>query len=211
MGGLISDQDTEEGAGDGGLTAELLSALQELHVLDPPARVVLREAVVAPHLVLVDDLGLGLGQPVRHPLHLAVAAEGISVKIDLTVVVLAGVVTEHLVNLVPHQSLQIPDLVEADVQVSESLQAVQGEVDLRQLVVPETYIQPSHWSSSYLAALSLVQSFRVLKYFHALKGPIIGALSDATPAVLCHKEPARRKNKYPLIGVLLAHRWFFMS
>ena len=35
---------------------------------------------------------------------------------------------------------------------------------------------------------------RVLKYFPALKGPIIGALSDATPAVLCHKEPARRKN-----------------
>ena len=26
---------------------------------------------------------------------------------------------------------------------------------------------------------------------HALKGPIIGALSDATPALLCHKEPAR--------------------
>ena len=26
---------------------------------------------------------------------------------------------------------------------------------------------------------------------HALKGPTIGALSDATPALLCHKEPAR--------------------
>ena len=26
---------------------------------------------------------------------------------------------------------------------------------------------------------------------HALKGPIIGGLSDATPALLCHKEPAR--------------------
>ena len=57
-----------------------------------------------------------------------------------------------------------------------------------------TYIQHSHWSSSYNTALSLVQSSRVVKYFHALKGPIIGALSDATPAVLCHKEPARRKN-----------------
>ena len=34
----------------------------------------------------------------------------------------------------------------------------------------------------------------MLKYFHALKGPIIGALTVATPAVLCHKEPARRKN-----------------
>ena len=33
-----------------------------------------------------------------------------------------------------------------------------------------------------------------MKYFHALKGPIIGALSVATPAILCHKEPARRKN-----------------
>ena len=55
-------------------------------------------------------------------------------------------------------------------------------------------IQSSHWSSSHNAALSLVESFRVVKYFHALKGPIIGALSVATPAVLCHKEPARRKN-----------------
>ena len=44
-------------------------------------------------------------------------------------------------------------------------------------------IQHFHWSSSYIAALSLVESFRVLKYFHALKD----ALSDATPAVLCHK------------------------
>ena len=33
-----------------------------------------------------------------------------------------------------------------------------------------TYIQPSHWSSSYNAALSLVESSRLLKYFHALKG-----------------------------------------
>ena len=49
---------------------------------------------------------------------------------------------------------------------------------------------------TYIAALSLVESFRVLKYFHALKGPIpiIGALSVATPVVLCHKEPARLKN-----------------
>ena len=57
-----------------------------------------------------------------------------------------------------------------------------------------TYIQHSHWSSSYITALSLVESSRVVKYFHALKGPTIGALSDATPAILCHKEPARRKN-----------------
>ena len=53
----------------------------------------------------------------------------------------------------------------------------------------------SHWSSSYITSLSLVESFIVLKYFHALKGPIIGTLSDATSAILCHKEPARRKNE----------------
>ena len=41
-------------------------------------------------------------------------------------------------------------------------------------------IQHSHWSSSYIAALSLVESSRVVKYFHALKGPIIDALSVAT-------------------------------
>ena len=31
-------------------------------------------------------------------------------------------------------------------------------------------IQRSHWSSSYIAVLSLVESSRVSKYFHALKG-----------------------------------------
>ena len=29
---------------------------------------------------------------------------------------------------------------------------------------------------------------------HWSNGPLIGALSVATPAILCHKEPARRKN-----------------
>ena len=58
-----------------------------------------------------------------------------------------------------------------------------------------TYFQHSHWPSYYITALSLVESFRMVKYFHALKGPIIGALSDATSAILCHKEPARRKNE----------------
>ena len=56
-----------------------------------------------------------------------------------------------------------------------------------------TYIQHSHWSSSYIAALSLVETCRVLKYFHALEGPIIGALSVAT------------------LGLFLAPRWFFMA
>ena len=44
-------------------------------------------------------------------------------------------------------------------------------------------------------ALSLVELLHccalIGRELHALKGPIIGALSDATPAVLCHKEPAR--------------------
>ena len=39
----------------------------------------------------------------------------------------------------------------------------------------------SHWSSSYITALSLVKSFKGITYFQ----------SDATPALLCHKEPAQ--------------------
>ena len=45
--------------------------------------------------------------------------------------------------------------------------------------------------------------------------------SDATPALLCHKEPARRiqspllgaleRKIPPLGGILLAPRWFFMA
>ena len=31
-------------------------------------------------------------------------------------------------------------------------------------------IQHSHWSSSYITELSLVESFRVLKHFHYVKG-----------------------------------------
>ena len=54
-----------------------------------------------------------------------------------------------------------------------------------------TYIQDSHWSSSYITALSLDESFRVLKYFHSV----------AMPALLCHKEPGRRIQS-PLLGAL---------
>ena len=81
------------------------------------------------------------------------------------------------------------------------------------------YIQHLHWSSSYNTALSLVERFRVVKYFHALKGHTIGGLSDARPALLCHKEPAQGTQS-PLLGVLgrntprgvfLAIRWFFMA
>ena len=42
----------------------------------------------------------------------------------------------------------------------------------------------SHWSSSYITVLSLVQSCLVMKYF----------LSEATPALFCHKEPAQGSN-----------------
>ena len=50
---------------------------------------------------------------------------------------------------------------------------------------------------SLLDHLSLVESFRVLKYFH----------SDATPALLCHKEPAQGTLK----RVFFAFLWFFIA
>ena len=34
--------------------------------------------------------------------------------------------------------------------------------------------------------------------------------SDATPALLCHKEPAQGTQS-PLLGVFLAFHWFFMA
>ena len=68
-----------------------------------------------------------------------------------------------------------------------------GPGELRQGGRHSQHVNCLH-TSRYSALLSLVESSRVLKYFHAPKGPVIGALSDATPAVLCHKEPARRKN-----------------
>ena len=148
-GGGDDDEDAEECAGDGGVTAVLLvlarRALQEHDVLNPDAGIVLGEPVVAPHLSLVDNPGRGVGQPVEHPVHLAVAAEGISVQINLTVVVAAsagvGTRREHLVNLLSRVRLQIPDLIEADIQVSESLQTVEGEVDLSKLIVRQVDVQ----------------------------------------------------------------------
>ena len=56
---------------------------------------------------------------------------------------------------------------------------------------PGRDIKHSHWSSSYNTALSLVESCRVLKYFHALKGPNMGAFNVAAPAISCHKQPSR--------------------
>ena len=47
------------------------------------------------------------------------------------------------------------------------------------------YIQDSNWSSSYFTALLLVKSFMML----------------LAPALLCHKEPARRIQS-PLLGAL---------
>ena len=41
----------------------------------------------------------------------------------------------------------------------------------------------SHWSSAYITALLLVESFVVMKYFH----------SDASPALLSYEEPAKGK------------------
>ena len=58
----------------------------------------------------------------------------------------------------------------------------------------------SHWSSSDITALSLVESFIMMKYFHCV----------ATPALLCHKKPAQGTQS-PLLGAFLAFRWFFMA
>ena len=44
--------------------------------------------------------------------------------------------------------------------------------------------------------LSLVERFIELKYFHSV----------ATPALLCHKEPARRKAPYLLLAGSLWHK-----
>ena len=40
--------------------------------------------------------------------------------------------------------------------------------------------QRSHWSSFYITALSLIESFIVINYFHI----------DSSPALLCHKDTA---------------------
>ena len=50
----------------------------------------------------------------------------------------------------------------------------------------------SHWSNSYITALSLVETFRVLKYFH----------SDV---LFCHKEPAQGMQGKNLLGALVLY------
>ena len=52
-----------------------------------------------------------------------------------------------------------------------------------------------HWSSSVIAALSLVESFTIVMLDNA---------------VLCHKEPAHGTQS-PLLGASLAFRCFFMA
>ena len=54
----------------------------------------------------------------------------------------------------------------------------------------------SHWSRNVEALLSLVESFIVLKYFHG----------DATPALLCHKEPAQGTHS-TLLGPFAGSLW----
>ena len=64
-------------------------------------------------------------------------------------------------------------------------------------IIDEFRVEHSHWSRNVQAWLSLVETFKMLKYFHSV----------ATPALLCHKEPARRIQS-PLLGT---PRWFFMA
>ena len=58
----------------------------------------------------------------------------------------------------------------------------------------------SHWSRIIETFLSLVETFIMMKYFQCV----------TTPALLCHKEPARSK-KDPTGHLFLAPRWFFMA
>ena len=57
----------------------------------------------------------------------------------------------------------------------------------------------SHWSRSNEALLSLVERFRVLKYFHSV----------ASLTILCHKEPRRAIKKTSLF--FGCPSWFFMA
>ena len=61
----------------------------------------------------------------------------------------------------------------------------------------QTSLLHSHWSRNVKARLSLVESFIVLMM----------------PALLCHKEPARRIQSalWNAQYILLAPRWFFMA
>jgi len=123
------DEYHEEGAGYCCMTAVLLmllrSTLQNFHILDSLPGVIVGITVIATHLFLVDHPSGSHSQPVEQLLHLTVTPERITMKIDLTLIA-AGIwtPTKHLVNLLPRLILQIPDLIEADVEISESLQAV---------------------------------------------------------------------------------------
>ena len=59
--------------------------------------------------------------------------------------------------------------------------------------VPAISLVHSHWSRNVEAWLSLVESFKVSKYFHGV----------ATPALLCHKEPAQGMQNAPDVGGIL--------
>ena len=73
-------------------------------------------------------------------------------------------ITKRLENKISFQTMQVEN-------------AQKGEFGRRKpTTVRSEDIQHSHWSSSYNTGLSLVESFRVLKYFHVV----------ARPAILCH-------------------------
>ena len=73
---------------------------------------------------------------------------------------------ENLILLVPELSL---------------VDSTRGQAEQSTLPAGDLARPGSHWSSSCITALSLVETFTVMKDFH----------SDATPAHLIHKEPAQ--------------------
>ena len=72
--------------------------------------------------------------------------------------------------------------------ISESSNPREGPVPPSATFPPPTSSHQSHRSINQSGALSLVESLIELKYFHGV----------ATPALLCHKEPARISDDHDL-------------
>ena len=114
------------------------STVQHVNIYDSLASIGLRPAIKTSHLVLVDQKSLIvlLPHPIPQIIHVTVTVEWITMKVNLFLRV-----SKHVIHQSESLVLDVSDLVVAQVDVSQSLETVQGETDVSQLIVSQVNVK----------------------------------------------------------------------
>jgi len=159
-GGGDDDEDGEEGAGDGvvrgGAWVILVttsgSTVQHINVNYPLASIDIWPTIETSHLILIDKetLIILLPHPVIKVIHLTITMKWIAMKVNL----LLGS-SKHMINQIQGFLIDVPDLVIAEVDISQLFQTLQGEADVSQLIVAKVNVKERWKITKHVIVLDL--------------------------------------------------------